>query len=49
VANQINRKTINWLPIKYPKEKTGVTLTQDNIHSEKEKEHTTEIWKMVLK
>jgi uncharacterized protein YndB with AHSA1/START domain len=29
--------------------KTTVTLTQDNIHSEKEKEHVTENWKAVLK
>ena len=29
--------------------KTVVTLTQDNIHSEKEKEHVTENWKMTLK
>lgn len=28
--------------------KTVVTLTQDNIHSEKEKEHVTENWKMTL-
>ncbi len=29
--------------------KTVLTLSQDNIHSEKEKEHLTENWKMVLK
>jgi len=29
-------------------EKTVVTLSQDNIHSEKEKEHATENWKGVL-
>ena len=28
--------------------KTVVTLSQDNIHSEKEKEHATENWKNVL-
>lgn len=29
--------------------KTVVTLTQDNVQSEKEKEHVTENWKMTLK
>nr|WP_294859718.1 SRPBCC family protein [uncultured Fluviicola sp.] len=29
-------------------DKTVVTLTQDNIATEKEKEHSTENWKMVL-
>lgn len=30
-------------------DKTIVTLTQDNVHSEKEKEHVTNNWKAVLK
>ncbi|MBW4889785.1 SRPBCC domain-containing protein [Mucilaginibacter sp. HMF5004] len=29
--------------------KTTVTLTQDNVHSAKEKEHATQNWAMVLK
>ena len=34
----------------WPKnDKTIVTLSQDNIQSEKEKEHVTENWKMTLK
>ncbi len=31
------------------KDKTRVTLIQDNVASEKEKEHLTQNWKMVLK
>jgi len=30
-------------------DKTVLTLTQNNIHTEKEKEHSTENWKTVLK
>jgi uncharacterized protein YndB with AHSA1/START domain len=29
-------------------DKTAISLTQDNISTEKEKEHTTQNWKMVL-
>ncbi|MES2380934.1 MAG: SRPBCC family protein [Bacteroidota bacterium] len=42
-----NYNTVTY-KIKEQNDKTVITLTQDNIASEKEKEHATENWKMVL-
>ena len=43
-----NYNLVTYTITKVDNSQTVLTLTQDNILSEKEKEHTTENWKMVL-